>query len=129
MVQKQMNVSLSSTEDHVRRLSSCSYWCMDGTFAVAPLLFSQGMIGGVFFPFVYAPLHRKTLTIYETLFSILEQAGCDPSTIIVDFKRSVEHAITGVFGDHVNIQFCFYHLTLPSIHLAQNSITRTYSSV
>ena len=89
---------------------------MDGTFAVAPVLFSQlyviqGMVGGVFFPFVYALLQRKPQTTYETLFSILEQDGCDPFTLIVDFERSVEHAITGVFRDHVDIQFCFYHLT------------------
>ena len=34
-----------------------------------------------------------------------------PSTIIVDFERSVEIAILSVFGEHVNIQFCFYHLS------------------
>ena len=42
---------------------------------------------------------------------VLVDAGCDPSVIIIDFERSVELAINSVFGEHVNIKFCFYHLT------------------
>ena len=36
---------------------------------------------------------------------------CDPSIVIVVFERGIEHARHSVFGDHVNIQYCFYHLT------------------
>ena len=43
---------------------------------------------------------------------VLEEAGCDPSIVIVDFERGVENALHSVFGDHVHIQYCFYHLTL-----------------
>ena len=35
----------------------------------------------------------------------------DPSVVIVDFERSVELALHAVFGEHVTIQYCFYHLT------------------
>ena len=45
------------------------------------------------------------------LLRVLEQAGCDPSVVIVDFERSVELALHAVFDEHVNIQYCFYHLT------------------
>ena len=109
-------VIVFATEDHVRKLAGSDKWCMDGTFAVAPLLFTQlyviqGIVNGVFLPLVYALLQRRTQTTYETLFRVLEQFGCDPSTVIMDFERSVEMAIFSVFGEHVNIQFCFYHLT------------------
>lgn len=109
-------VVVFSTQDHLQRLASCDTWCMDGTFAVAPHLFGQlyvihGSVNGVFLPLVYALLQRKTQTTYETLLNVLDQAGCDPSVIIIDFERSVENAITSIFGEHVNVQFCFYHLT------------------
>lgn len=109
-------VMVFATENHVQQLASCDKWCMDGTFAVAPLLFTQlyviqGLVNGVFLPLVYALLQRKTQSTYEILFSVLEELGCDPSTVILDFERSVEMAVSSVFGDHVNIQFCFYHLT------------------
>ena len=64
-----------------------------------------------FQPFAYALLQRKIQTTYEAIFRVLEEAGCDPSVVIVDFERSVELALHAVFGDHVNIQYCFYHLT------------------
>ena len=31
--------------------------------------------------------------------------------VIVDFERSVELALQIVFGEHVNFQYCFSHLT------------------
>lgn len=88
----------------------------DGTFSVAPRLFHQlyviqGQIDNVFLPLAYVLLQHKTQTTYEIRLHVLEQAGCDPSVIIVDFERSVELAIVSVFGEHVNIQYCFYHLT------------------
>ena len=109
-------VIVFSPQTHIRRLASCDTWCMDGTFSVAPLLFTQlyviqGQVSGVFLPLVYALLQRKTQTTYETLMRVLVDAGCDPSVIIIDFERSVELAINSVFGEHVNIKFCFYHLT------------------
>ena len=89
---------------------------MGGTFAVAPRLFHQlyvvqGKCNGVFLPLAYALLQRKTQTSYEVMLRVLEEAGCDPSVVIVDFERSVELALHAVFGEHVTIQYCFYHLT------------------
>ncbi|MPC67205.1 hypothetical protein E2C01_061373 [Portunus trituberculatus] len=42
------------------------------------------------------------------MFRVLE---ADPSLVIVDFEKSVELAMYAVFGPHVQIQYCFYHLT------------------
>ena len=109
-------VIVFATEQHLLKLSSCDVWCMDGTFSVAPNLFHQlyviqGLYNGVFLPFVYCFLQRKTQSTYEILLQVLETAGCDPSVVIVDFERAVERALHTVFGDHVHIQYCFYHLT------------------
>ena len=35
----------------------------------------------------------------------------DPSTVSVDFELAAMKAVTSVFGSHVKIQGCFYHLT------------------
>jgi len=59
----------------------------------------------------YALLQTKTQTTYKTLLRVLEAAECDPSVIIVDFERSVDLAIVSIFGEHVHVEFCFYHLT------------------
>ena len=81
----------------------------------------QGQINGVFLSFVYALLQHKTQTTCETMIRVLEETGCDPSIVIVDFERGIEHALNSVFGDHVDIQYCFYHLT--------QSIWRTIQSL
>ena len=109
-------VIVFATQAHLQKLDSCDTWCMDGTFAVAPHLFHQlyviqGHYNGVFLPFAYALLQRKTQTTYEIMLHVLEEAGCDPSVVIVDFEHSVEIALHAMFGDHVNIQYSFYHLT------------------
>ena len=42
---------------------------------------------------------------------VLEEHGCDPSVVIIDFERSVDIALLAVYGPQVQIQYCFYHLT------------------
>ena len=56
-----------------------------------------------FLPLVYALLQRKIETTYETMFCVLEETGCDPSIVIVDFERGIEHTLHSVFG----VQYCF----------------------
>ncbi|XP_076069274.1 uncharacterized protein LOC143041337 [Oratosquilla oratoria] len=89
---------------------------MDGTFSVSPRLFTQlyviqGRSHGVYLPLVCALLQRKTQTSYETLFRVLEEGGCDPSTVIIDFERPVELALRVLLGEEVQVRFCFYHLS------------------
>jgi len=109
-------VIIFATQQHLQKLAECTTWCMDGTFSVAPRIFHQlyviqGHVNGVFMPLVFALLQRKTQTTYEEMLRVLDEAGCDPATVIVDFERSVELSIHSVFGAQVNIQYCFYHLT------------------
>ena len=89
---------------------------MDGTFSVAPRLITQlyviqGLESGVFQPLAYALPQRKTQTTYETLLRVLEEYECDPSVVMIDFERSVGLAVLSVFGEHVQVKVCFYHLT------------------
>ena len=123
-----------ATEVHLQQLASCEVWCMDGTFAVAPRLFHQlyvvqGKYNGVFLPFAGALLQRKTKSSYEAMLCVLEEAGCDPSVVIVDFERTVELALHAVSGDHVNLQYCFYHLTQSKWRKIQSlGLTNLYES-
>ena len=62
-------------------------------------------------------MNGKSQNVYEELFKAInnkcEQLGfdCDPLHINIDFEFAVIKAIKAVFGDHVHIQRCFYHLT------------------
>jgi hypothetical protein len=102
-------VVIFAKEHHIQKLADSNVWCMDGNFAMAPSIFMQlyviqGRVSGVF-----VPLQRKTR--YESMFCVLEEHGCDPSVVIIDFERSVDLALLAVYGPQVQIQYCFYHLT------------------
>ena len=104
-------VVIFAKEHHIQKLADSNVWCMDGNFAMAPSIFMQlyviqGSVSGVF-----VPLQRKTRTSYESMFCVLEEHGCDPSVVIIDFERSVDLALLAVYGPQVQIQYCFYHLT------------------
>ncbi|MPC21844.1 hypothetical protein E2C01_014845 [Portunus trituberculatus] len=110
------SIIIFCSPNHLGVLAGCAEWCMDGKFSVAPRLFTQlyviqGRVDGVHFPLMYALLQRKTQTIYEQFFRILEESGCDPSSVIIDFEKPVEIALRVVFGEQVRVQFCFYHLS------------------
>ena len=109
-------VVIFTKEHHIQKLADSDVWCMDGNFAMAPSIFMQlyviqGRISGVFVPLVYVLLQRKTQTRCESMFRVLEEHGCDPSVVIIDFERSVDLALIAVYGPQVHIQYCFYHLT------------------
>ncbi|XP_063860926.1 uncharacterized protein LOC135101224 [Scylla paramamosain] len=105
-----------TTPNHLELLARCDEWCMDGTFSVAPRLFTQlyviqGRVNSVYLPLVYVLLQRKTQSSYEQVFRVLAESGCDPISVIIDFERPVELALHVVFGEEVQVRFCFYHLT------------------
>ena len=58
----------------------------------------------------------KSQQLYETVLrSVLQatddlRATADPSTIVCDFESAAMNAVGAVFGDHVAVQGCFYHL-------------------
>ena len=58
----------------------------------------------------------KSQQLYESALRAVLQAidelgaTADPSTIICNFETAAMNAVGAVFGDHVAIQGCFYHL-------------------
>ena len=109
-------VVIFASENHLRKLAASVTWCMDGNYAMAPRIFMQlyvihGRVSGTFVPLAYALLQRKTQSCYETMLQILEERGCDPSVVIIDFDKAVEQAMHAVFGEQLQVRYCFYHLT------------------
>ncbi|XP_076044781.1 uncharacterized protein LOC143027383 [Oratosquilla oratoria] len=109
-------VIIFASPAHLEKLIASDEWCMDGTFSVAPRLFTQlyviqGRVGEGYLPLAFALLQRKTQTSYEQVFRVLEEHGCDPASVVVDFERPVELALRVVFGEQIQVRFCFYHLS------------------
>ncbi|KAG8238223.1 hypothetical protein J437_LFUL017252 [Ladona fulva] len=92
-------------------------WFADGTFKIAPPLFSQVYVilgekhGGVH-PMVYALLPSKSRATYGKLFDIIKdlQQGLQPATISCDFEIAAFRSMREHFP-HARIQGCFFHLT------------------
>ncbi|XP_041369007.1 uncharacterized protein LOC121383200 [Gigantopelta aegis] len=110
------------TDDGLRHLASSESWFMDGTFTVAPLLFTQLYVirvplGESAVTCVYAFLPNKHQSTYEELFiSIQDRCSelgfqADPVTVTLDFEQAVMNAVITTFGPQVNVHGCFYHLT------------------
>lgn len=111
-----------ATEEGLRLLARSREWFMDGTFATAPKLFKQLYVlrvplGESAVSCVYAFLPGKSQAVYEELFQAIvdrcENLGfdLDPNTIVCDFELAVIKAAKSIFGDHIGVQGCFFHLT------------------
>ena len=124
-----------ATENNLRRLAAADKWFMDGNFAMAPPQFLQIYVihvslGEVTIPLVYAFLENKTEGTYHELFTaILNRCATygvrpDPDVVTVDFELAVPRALTAVFGQHVQVQFCFFQSTWRKIQ--EMGIAATY---
>ena len=117
---------------HLVKLMDSEKWCCDGTFSVAPALFTQlyvilGKVAGTFVPLVYVLLERKTQSIYEAMLNVLLTNNCIPQIIIIDFEISVQLATHAIFGMGVEVQYCYYHLTQSTWrHIQELGLTVLY---
>lgn len=116
----------------LKLLKDSEVWYMDGTFKVAPTLFSQvyvilaEFLGGVH-PAIYALLPNKKEHTYEKLFCMVNelQPGLQPSSVACDFELGAITAIKNAFTD-VNIFGCYFHLSqnflkkIGELHLLHN---------
>ena len=95
---------------------------MDGTFKVAPTIFTQLYVIRVpladsAISCIYAFTQRKGRDTYESLLlRLVEKAEelnlfLDPEVIITDFELAALNAISSVLGPHVRTKCCFFHLT------------------
>lgn len=110
------------TEIGLNLLADNDKWFMDGTFDTAPRQFEQLFVIRVpndnsAMSAVYAFLPSKTQAAYEECFTALldtcleRDIRVDPSVVVTDFELSIHNAVRSMFGNHIDIQGCFYHLT------------------
>ena len=101
-------------------LSRNQQWFMDGTFKVAAKLFTQLYViraplgeSTVACAYAFLPGKSQCMKVFNALSSKAEEIGfnLDPQIISVAFEKAVMKAIKSVFGEHIKIQGCFYHLT------------------
>ena len=110
------------TDEGLRHLASSTTWFLDGTFNVAPSLFTQlyvirAPLGDSSVTCVYGFLINKNQSTYEEFLSAIQDRcdtlgfQADPTTVTMDFELAPMKAVTSIFGPQVKIHGCFYHLT------------------
>ena len=91
-------------------------WYCDGTFKLAPLIFSQVYVimvkrHGSVHPILYSLLPNKTRNTYTRMFRMIQNAipGSTTRTISCDFEQAAISAMRECFPN-VRINGCFFHL-------------------
>ncbi|KAL8610249.1 hypothetical protein ACOMHN_038944 [Nucella lapillus] len=114
-------MTVFATRAAIRLLSRANIWYTDGTFSMAPKIYGQIYVirpelGNSAISCVYALICGKHQGVYEELFRAIvtkcqeEHLYPDPVTVSIDFEKATIKAIHSVFGEHVRIRGCFYHL-------------------
>ncbi|XP_076039036.1 uncharacterized protein LOC143024139 [Oratosquilla oratoria] len=107
-------ILLFGRESWLQHLQSSDTWYGDGTFKIAPRLFSQVYIilakkfNGVI-PIIYALLPNKQRSTYSKMFEMLKdlEPTLSPTSIICDFEHAAFTAMKEVFPE-VEIKGCFF---------------------
>ena len=123
-----------SSNSQLQLLLEARSWMMDGSFAMAPPLFSQ--LYSVRVPLsestiavAFAFLQHKMQSTYEELFQGLLQQLPNPESVIIDYEIAVIQAVNSIIGEHVEIQGCFYHLTQSTWRRVQSlGLTEMYKN-
>ena len=115
-------IMVIAADEALAHLASSDTWYMDGNFKSAPRLFEQVYViraklddGAV--SWVYAFLPGKARVLYIELFMAVQQRiqqlliPINVQTITVDFEQGAYNAFRNVFGQQLNVNGCFFHLT------------------
>jgi len=101
-------------------MSECDNWFFDGTFSVAPPIFTQlYTIHEVYYsnviPNVYILLPDKKEKTHRHMFEILKslKPNLNPKSIMIDYERAALNAMEMKFCD-TEIKGCFFHMYLTS---------------
>lgn len=122
-------------ESWLQHLHNANTWYTDGTFAIAPRLFSQIYIvmatkhGGVH-PILYALLPNKQRVTYTRMFELIKTLvpNLSPGSIICDYEYAAFSAMKDCFPE-VNVKGCFFHLAQNmKKHLAQIGVISQYNN-
>ena len=110
-------ILIFSTRRNLEILQRSSDWAMDGTFDIAPPLFSQiysihAVYLGRSHPLVFGILPSKRRTIYDAFFAgVLRLSNnLQPTTLITDFEMAAIQAAGATFPNAVK-SGCLFHLT------------------
>jgi len=126
-----------ASADAIQWLSRAKVWSCDGTFATAPLPFTQiytimAELNGTAFPAVFALLPDKLGSTYRSLFSVLKVKLSEPlevDTLLVDFENSVMNQFISVFPRCKRISGCLVHFKRALWRkIGQKSLQRQYCS-
>ena len=107
---------LFGTEQNLMLLGRHAHWFVDGTFAVAPLLFYQvftihSLINNKAVPLVYALMCDKTEATYQRVFDRIKERmpSLKPISIMSDYEKACQNAIQASFPD-AQLVGCLFHL-------------------
>ena len=119
----------------LEHLDTSNTWYADGTFAIAPSLFSQVYIvmakkhGGIH-PIFYALLTNKQRATYTRMFDMVKalKPNLSPQAINCDYEQAAFLAMKDCFPE-VEIRGCFFHLAQNMRkHLAETGVSHTYNN-
>ena len=106
---------LLGTADNINVLSSCDNLIIDGTFKVAPHLFTQLLTvhglttDGYRLPLAYGLLPGKRQEMYYNLLNELDTNGpFQPLTVLADFEIGLRNAISTTWPNAA-IRGCYFH--------------------
>ena len=120
-----------AADDALRHLAQSDTWYLDGNFKSAPDIYEQvyvirSKLDGGAISNVYAFLPGKQLAHYTELFAAVQQriqAVGIPITVTdisVDFEIGAYNAFRNVFGPHIRVNGCFFHLTQSTLRKARD---------
>lgn len=124
-------IIIFALDSSLEQLANADTWFIDGNFGLAPEHFLQLyviriQVKNIFITPVFCLLERKTENTYEEMFKIIlnecnnRELYPDPLYFNVDFEIAVHKAAKTVFGEHISIRGCFYHLSQSTYRKIQN---------
>ena len=132
-------IVIYSTDGKLRRLVAATRWYADGNFKLVPTIFKQLYIirvrigRGAYITAVYCFLENKTQVVYREMWRLIEHEcqlrnlQINVEHLVIDFEQAVISAFHFVFGNHVLLHGCFFHLTQSTWRKVQSlGLTRTY---
>ena len=111
-------ILIFSTQRNLQILEHATTWVMDGTFNIAPPLFTQvysihGKYLGRCNPLVFGILPNKSRAVYDNFLAAVEEItenDLQPQTIITDFEMAAIQVAGDAFPN-ASRRGCFFHLT------------------
>lgn len=104
------------TMENLHLLGRHAHWFVDGTFAIAPLIFYQvftvhSLINNKAVPLVYVLLCDKTEETYRRVFDKIKEIthSVKPLSIMSDFEKACQNAIRSSYPES-QLVGCLFHL-------------------